>query len=36
MNSFSRCSAMPLPPCLRNCSISLRSTRTRISARTQD
>jgi len=32
-SSFSKCSAMPLPRCHRNCSISLRSSKTRVSTR---
>jgi len=31
INSFSKCSAMPLLQCLRNCSISLSSSKTRVS-----
>jgi len=34
--SFWKCSAMPLPLCLRNCSISFRSTKTQSSAQAQN
>jgi len=35
-NSFSKCSVTPLPPWIRNCSIFLRSLKTRVSTRPLD